>query len=238
MNRPPTATWQSAQPLWFLHNLAVIHTRSDQTNGSYALVELTGAPGDTPPLHVHHHDDQGFYVLDGALRLHAERRPVVRLQAGEFAVTPRGVPHMYVVESEKPARCLRSQTVVSTGSSQSSACQHAGTRSPPSHTYHRPESSPPSPGGTASRSSVLPGPSRSSPDLPTNARRAAFPLLARAAPCWRRSGANKGPLARRTRNWTVGNGARAMLLAFAAREKLKPNWVGSCGSRPVCERQS
>jgi mannose-6-phosphate isomerase-like protein (cupin superfamily) len=84
----------------------VIHARSDQTNGSYAVVEITGAPGDTPPLHVHVDDDEGFYVLDGALRLHVEGQPVVHLRGGEFAVAPRGVPHVYVVESEIPARWL------------------------------------------------------------------------------------------------------------------------------------
>jgi CheY-like chemotaxis protein len=101
-----TAIDKTAQPLWFLHSLAVIHTHSDRTNGTYAVVELTGAPGDTPPLHLHVDDDEGFYVLDGALGLHVEGQPVVHLRAGEFAVAPRAIPHVYVVESEIPARWL------------------------------------------------------------------------------------------------------------------------------------
>jgi quercetin dioxygenase-like cupin family protein len=99
-------TDQSTQQLWFLQNLAVIRARSDQTNGGYAVVEITGAPGDTPPLHLHHNDDEGFYVLEGALRLHAAGEPTVHVAAGEFALTPRGTPHVYVVESEQPARWL------------------------------------------------------------------------------------------------------------------------------------
>jgi quercetin dioxygenase-like cupin family protein len=94
------------QPLWFLHNRAVIRARSDQTDGAYAIVELTGAPGDMPPLHVHTHDDEGFYVLEGALRLHIGPADVLHLRPGEFALAPRGICHTYVVESERPARWL------------------------------------------------------------------------------------------------------------------------------------
>jgi mannose-6-phosphate isomerase-like protein (cupin superfamily) len=69
-------------------------------------VELTGAPGDMPPLHVHTHDDEGFYVLEGTLRLHVGPDRVVHLRVGEFALVPRGICHTYVVESERPARWL------------------------------------------------------------------------------------------------------------------------------------
>jgi quercetin dioxygenase-like cupin family protein/CheY-like chemotaxis protein len=96
----------SPTPLWFLHNLATIHAHSGDTGDSYGVVELTGAPGDMPPLHVHPHDDEGFYVLEGAMRLHIGPDRVVRIAAGEFALAPRGVPHVYVVESERPARWL------------------------------------------------------------------------------------------------------------------------------------
>src|SRR2546423_15520140 len=99
----PTTT--DTKAIWFLHNLALVHARSEDTGGDYAVLELTGAPGDMPPLHVHPHDDEGFYVLEGALRLHVGD-DVVHLQPGGFALAPRGVPHVYVVESEGPARWL------------------------------------------------------------------------------------------------------------------------------------
>jgi quercetin dioxygenase-like cupin family protein len=95
----------AGEPLWFLHNLAVIHARGDGTPGRYGVVELTGGPGDTPPLHLHRYDDEGFYVLDGALRLHSGGR-TIELQAGQFARVPRGTPHVYFVVSETPARWL------------------------------------------------------------------------------------------------------------------------------------
>src|SRR5690349_13554690 len=101
----PTDTTTAAEPIWFLHNLAVVRMASEDTGGAYAVVELTGAPGDAPPLHVHANDDEGFYVLEGALRVHVGER-TLRLGPGDAAVAPRGVPHVYAVESDTPARWL------------------------------------------------------------------------------------------------------------------------------------
>ena len=101
----PTTTTNETQPLWFLANLAVIHARSEETNGAYGVVEMTGAKGDMPPLHVHRDDDEAFYVLEGRLRVYVG--DVVReLGPGDFALAPRGIPHVYEVVSDEPARWL------------------------------------------------------------------------------------------------------------------------------------
>jgi quercetin dioxygenase-like cupin family protein len=91
--------------VWFLNNLAVVHARSEDTAGHYSVVEVTGAPGDMPPLHVHPHDDEGFYLLEGGLRLHVGG-DTIDLRPGDFALAPRGVPHVYAVDPGGPARWL------------------------------------------------------------------------------------------------------------------------------------
>jgi quercetin dioxygenase-like cupin family protein len=93
-------------PLWFLHNLATVHVNEP----TLSIVELSGAPGDTPPLHVHTDEDETFYVLDGEVTLHVAGQHLLVLQAGEAAFAPRGVPHVYVVTSETPARWLGTTT--------------------------------------------------------------------------------------------------------------------------------
>jgi hypothetical protein len=60
-----------------------------------AAVEMQMTPGDQPPLHVHHREDEGFAVLDGELTLFQPGRSVT-LRAGEVAVAERGVPHCYL----------------------------------------------------------------------------------------------------------------------------------------------
>lgn len=83
----------------------VIHATSDQTGGAYCLLEVHAPPGDQPPLHLHRADDEGFYLLEGALRLHVGPR-TISLRPGDFALAPRRVPHTYLVESDTPARWL------------------------------------------------------------------------------------------------------------------------------------
>jgi quercetin dioxygenase-like cupin family protein len=78
--------------IWFLTNRVRVHISGAETGGAFALLETSGPPGDQPPLHVHHHDDEGFYVLDGELTLWVGDAVNV-LRAGEGMLAPRGVPH-------------------------------------------------------------------------------------------------------------------------------------------------
>lgn len=67
------------------------------------LVEVTDVPpGDMPPLHVHHDDDEGFYVLSGEVTLFVPGDQVT-LRPGDFFLAPRGVPHTYRVSDHGPA---------------------------------------------------------------------------------------------------------------------------------------
>ncbi len=99
---PATATTTA---VWFLQDLAVVRARTEDTAGHYSLVEMTGPPGDMPPLHVHPRDDEGFYVLEGAMRVHLPGE-TLDLGAGDFLLAPRGVPHTYAVQGDTPARWL------------------------------------------------------------------------------------------------------------------------------------
>jgi quercetin dioxygenase-like cupin family protein len=90
----------AAQPLWFIHNLAYVHVEGEQTAGAFDLVEAVGARGDMPPLHVHHREEETFYVLEGQMTLFVGGEQLV-LAAGQAAVAPRGVPHVYRVDSER-----------------------------------------------------------------------------------------------------------------------------------------
>ena len=85
----------AAQPRWFLRDLVFIHLRGAQTGGRLGIVEIEMPPGDEPPLHVHHDHDEMFYVLTGELTLYLPGGEERRLEAGQFTLAPRGVPHSY-----------------------------------------------------------------------------------------------------------------------------------------------
>jgi mannose-6-phosphate isomerase-like protein (cupin superfamily) len=90
----------TSKPLWFINHLVHVHVDGDTSNGQLGLVESRGRRGDMPPLHVHHRDDETFYVIDGEVSLFVPGRQLT-VTAGQAAFAPRAVPHCYRVESEE-----------------------------------------------------------------------------------------------------------------------------------------
>lgn len=93
------------QAVWFLRNRMTIKATAETTGGAYGLVESFIAPGFSPPLHVHHREDEAFWVLEGEVSMRCGDR-TFRAAAGAFVFLPRGVPHTFVVEGDAPARML------------------------------------------------------------------------------------------------------------------------------------
>ncbi len=95
----------SPEPIWFIDSVARIHIDGAQSTGALDLVEMTMPAGDMPPLHVHLHDDETFFVLAGELSLYAGDQHSV-LTAGQALLVPRGVPHAYRAETDVRALVL------------------------------------------------------------------------------------------------------------------------------------
>ena len=94
-----TTTLTGPRPLWFVDNLARVLVDGEASGGAFDLVEIDARRGDMPPLHLHRETDETFVLLEGRASLHLPGRSV-ELAAGEAFVAPRGVPHVYRVESE------------------------------------------------------------------------------------------------------------------------------------------
>lgn len=96
----------TAEPelLWVLNTLMEVKASAEDTGGTLTVIEQLVTPAGNPPLHVHHHEDEAFLVLEGELKvtLGKEQRLVGR---GQFVFGPRGVAHTYEVLSPE-ARLL------------------------------------------------------------------------------------------------------------------------------------
>ena len=77
----------------------------EQTGGVYVLCEARVLPGGGPPPHIHHRDDESFFVLEGEITFTLGAKRVVA-KAGTFIQGPRGIPHAFKNESRAPARML------------------------------------------------------------------------------------------------------------------------------------
>ena len=82
---------------------------SDQTSGAYSLFEITTRPGDGPPPHVQHWEDESFYVLEGEYEFLDGGR-TIRAGVGSLIYVPRGNLHTHMNVGREPGRLLVSQT--------------------------------------------------------------------------------------------------------------------------------
>ena len=87
------------EALWAFGFLATLKASSEATDGRVAIIEHLGPRGAGSPLHVHHREDEWFYVLEGELAFWVGGK-VVQAPAGSFVYGPRDVPHTFLVASE------------------------------------------------------------------------------------------------------------------------------------------
>jgi len=74
--------------------------------GSYALLEWEAPPGAaSPPVHVHHRTDEGFYVVSSAYRFLVDGKTIDG-PTGSHLLVRAGVPHTFWNAGDAPARCL------------------------------------------------------------------------------------------------------------------------------------
>jgi quercetin dioxygenase-like cupin family protein len=73
---------------------------AEQTDGRLCQLHITDRRGAAPPVHLHRDADETFYVIEGEIRFFAGQEQH-ELGAGGFICVPKGVPHSYLVESER-----------------------------------------------------------------------------------------------------------------------------------------
>ena len=77
----------------------------EDTGGDLYIIEHTDEEKGGPPRHVHHAQDEWFYVLEGSYRIHiGEDR--FDLGPGDSILAPREVPHVWAHVSEGEGRLL------------------------------------------------------------------------------------------------------------------------------------
>jgi quercetin dioxygenase-like cupin family protein len=93
-----------------LNVLGITHiykAMSTDTAGSFSLWEAVFPPGAGAPPHVHHREDEAFYVLSGELTIEFEGEAAPqRLTAGGFFFGARGQRHSVRNVGDEPARVL------------------------------------------------------------------------------------------------------------------------------------
>jgi quercetin dioxygenase-like cupin family protein len=100
---------EGIRSMWVMGEVVTCKVTSDQTSGAYSLFEITTQPGDGPPPHVQHWEDESFYVLEGEYEF-LDVGPAIRVGVGSLIYVPRGNLHTHKNVGEGVGRMLVSQT--------------------------------------------------------------------------------------------------------------------------------
>jgi mannose-6-phosphate isomerase-like protein (cupin superfamily) len=87
------------EAIWWFGSLAVIKATGADTGGATSVIQITEPPNFEGPLHVHHREEEGFYILEGSATFQIGDR-TVEARAGDYQRGPRDVPHKVDTGSE------------------------------------------------------------------------------------------------------------------------------------------
>jgi quercetin dioxygenase-like cupin family protein len=96
---PAAVGGDEGEARWWFGGLAVIKATGADTGGQLTIVEMTEPPGVDGPLHVHHREDEAFWILEGSATFRVGEL-TIEARAGDYLFGPRDVPHKYTVGDE------------------------------------------------------------------------------------------------------------------------------------------
>ena|SRR5690349_20727133 len=94
----PAVVRDRTDELWWYGGRISIKLTGAQTGGRLGMWVWDGSAGAASPAHVHHREEEYFFVVEGEARLLVgdER---IDARAGDLVVLPRDVPHAYLITS-------------------------------------------------------------------------------------------------------------------------------------------
>lgn len=83
---------RQGEAYWFLNALTIVKVSSAQSGGTFALLEETLPAGRSSPYHLHHREEETFYVLEGRLTFFSGDQQI-QAGPGTSVFLPREIPH-------------------------------------------------------------------------------------------------------------------------------------------------
>jgi quercetin dioxygenase-like cupin family protein len=90
--------------VWSLGGRFTLKLTDKDVAGRFALVETLAFRTTEPPLHIHHREDEAWYILDGQMTFFVGE-DAIEARTGSFVFAPKGIPHTFTVDIE-PTRVL------------------------------------------------------------------------------------------------------------------------------------
>ena len=91
---PQAVPADGGEARWWFGSLTIIKATAADTGGQMTILEITEPPGAEAPLHVHHAEDEAFWILEGSAVFEVGD-VTFDAHAGDYLFGPRDVPHRY-----------------------------------------------------------------------------------------------------------------------------------------------
>ena len=88
------------ESVWYSGHLLTFLATGEDTQGRFALMEIVGRNGNVPPPHIHHREDETFYILEGEMTASVAGQ-TIKGTPGTVIFLPQNVVHSFEVESEQ-----------------------------------------------------------------------------------------------------------------------------------------
>src|SRR5213592_4562362 len=86
------ASGEGLANVWWKSGRVTVKAGGAETGHAFSQIETDDPRGSGPPWHLHHNEDETFYVLEGEVTvLVGDER--IDLDAGDYCFAPRGIAH-------------------------------------------------------------------------------------------------------------------------------------------------
>lgn len=86
--------------VWYAGWLLTFLATGEETQGQFALMEQIARKGNVPPRHIHHREDETFYVIEGEMTFSVGDR-TIKATPGTMVFAPRDIAHSFTIDSEQ-----------------------------------------------------------------------------------------------------------------------------------------
>ena len=102
--KPKHTKYEEVETLVFPNAITLkILLSGKDTNGNQAIFEDIVEPGVGPIRHIHHHQDEVFFFLEGDFIAEVDGK-MYEFQTGDIAFIPKGTIHAFKNVGDKPGR--------------------------------------------------------------------------------------------------------------------------------------
>jgi quercetin dioxygenase-like cupin family protein len=88
------------ESVWSSGHLLTFLATGEDTQGRFALIEGVTRKGNVPPPHIHHREDETFYIVEGEMTVTVGGKKI-KGTPGSVIFAPRGIVHSFEINSER-----------------------------------------------------------------------------------------------------------------------------------------